>query len=128
MNVTTNALEEGVTLSGTMSSTERNLLGISVGGEYQEGVFNWTVAGAEDMPPVEVRAVCSPDWYVDAVNGNDANNGWTAATAKKTLATTAALAVSGDVVHALPGVYNVGETLAPERLSSMRQSSTKQVR
>ena len=115
MNVTTNALEEGVTLSGTMSSTERNLLGISVGGEYQEGVFNWTVAGAEDMPPVEVRAVCSPDWYVGAVNGNDANNGWTAATAKKTLATTAALAVSGDVVHALPGVYNVGETLAPER-------------
>ena len=115
VNVTTNALEAGVTLSGTMSSTERNLIGISVGGEYQEGVFNWTVTGAEDMPPVEVRAVCSPDWYVDAVNGNDANNGWTAATAKKTLATTAALAVSGDVVHALPGVYNVGEMLSLER-------------
>ena len=115
MNAVTNALEAGETLTGTITSTERNLLGISVNGEYQEGVFTWTATGAEDAPPTAVNAVYTPDWYVDAVNGNDANNGWTAATAKKTLSTTAELAVSGDTIHALPGVYNEGETLSPER-------------
>ena len=115
MNAVTNALEAGETLTGTVTSTERNLLGITVNGEYQEGVFTWTATGAEDAPPTTVNAVYTPDWYVDAVNGNDAANGWTAATAKKTLATTAALAVSGDTVHALPGVYNTGDMFSPER-------------
>ena len=115
MNAVTNVLEAGETLTGTITSTERNLLGITVNGEYQEGVFAWTATGAEDAPPTVVNAVYTPDWYVDAVNGNDAANGWTAATAKKTLATTAALAVSGDTVHALPGVYNTGDMLSPER-------------
>ena len=114
MNAVTNVLEAGETLTGTITSTERNLLGITVNGEYQEGVFTWTATGAEDAPPTTVNAVYTPNWYVDAVNGNDAANGWTAATAKKTLATTAALAVSGDTVHALPGVYNVGDRLSPE--------------
>ncbi len=114
MNAVTNVLEAGETLTGTITSTERNLLGITVNGDYQEGVFAWTATGAEDAPPTTVNAVYTPDWYVDAVNGNDAANGWTAATAKKTLATTAALAVSGDTVHALPGVYNTGDMLSPE--------------
>lgn len=46
------------------------------------------------------------DIYVDAVNGSDANDGFSASTAKKTLAAALALAYAGDVVHAAPGDYN----------------------
>lgn len=51
--------------------------------------------------------------YVDAVNGDDANDGFSSASAKKTLAAALALAYTGDVVHAAPGDYNEGsETYA----------------
>ena len=49
------------------------------------------------------------DWYVNAVDGNDANDGLTPATAKKTLAAVLALTYRGDVVHAARGTYNEGE-------------------
>ena len=48
------------------------------------------------------------DIYVDAVNGSDANDGFSASTAKKTLAAALAIAYAGDVVHAAPGDYNEG--------------------
>ena len=48
------------------------------------------------------------DLYVDAVDGNDAADGRTAATAKKTLAAVLAIALSGDTVHAAPGDYSEG--------------------
>lgn len=48
------------------------------------------------------------DLYVDAVNGDDANDGLTAATAKKTLAAILPLARSRDTVHAARGDYNEG--------------------
>ena len=51
--------------------------------------------------------------YVDAVNGDDANDGFSSASAKKTIAAALALAYTGDVVHAAPGDYNEGsETYA----------------
>ena len=61
---------------------------------------------------VAVSAVAAAgDFYVDAVNGNDANDGRSAATARRTLA--AAMAIdgltAGDVVHAAPGTYDEGE-------------------
>lgn len=46
--------------------------------------------------------------YVDATSGNDANDGRSAAAAKKTLAAALALAHTGDTVHAAPGDYNEG--------------------
>lgn len=48
------------------------------------------------------------DLYVDAVNGDDANDGLTAATAKKTLAATLPLARRRETVHAARGDYNAG--------------------
>jgi len=57
-----------------------------------------------------IDACYSPDWYVDAENGDDARDGLTPETAKKTLAAavTNALVRTGDVIHALPGVYREG--------------------
>ena len=46
--------------------------------------------------------------YVDAVNGSDANNGQTPATAFLTLQVAVDAAVEGDVVLAAPGVYDQG--------------------
>lgn len=48
------------------------------------------------------------DIYVDAVNGSDANDGFAAASAKKTIGAALAIAYAGDVVHAAPGDYNEG--------------------
>ena len=50
-------------------------------------------------------------WYVDAVNGNDANTGKTPELAKKTLAAIVANRVAGDVIYAAPGTYDKGECL-----------------
>ena len=46
--------------------------------------------------------------YVDAVNGSDANDGLTAATAKRTLQAAVDDAEPGDVVLAAPGFYAEG--------------------
>lgn len=59
------------------------------------------------------------DWYVDAVNGNDANSGVSAGAAWKTIAFALATAPAGaQTIHVLPGVYNAanGEVfpLAPK--------------
>ncbi len=60
---------------------------------------------------------CTPgvafDWYVDAVNGSDANDGTAAAKAHRTLAmaTTNANLRTGDVIHAAAGVYVDGEVV-----------------
>ncbi len=51
------------------------------------------------------------DLWVDAVNGNDLNDGRTAATAFKTIQKAADLAGPGTTVHILPGVYR--ETVYP---------------
>ena len=48
------------------------------------------------------------DIYVDAVNGSDASDGFSASSAKKTLVAALAVASAGDVVHAAPGDYNEG--------------------
>ena len=50
------------------------------------------------------------DIYVNAVSGNDANDGFAADSAKKTIGAALALAYAGDVVHAAPGDYNEGST------------------
>lgn len=48
------------------------------------------------------------DIYADAVNGNDDNDGRSAAAAKKTLAAALAIAHTGDTVHAAAGDYDEG--------------------
>lgn len=69
------------------------------------GVWTHTVSGSASS--VRVEACYVPDVYVDALNGDDANDGLTAATPKKTLANGLPL-VNGDVVHVAPGTYDAG--------------------
>ena len=49
------------------------------------------------------------DRYVDCVNGDDANDGSSAAQAKRTIRAAMAEAVGGDTVRVLPGVYGSQE-------------------
>jgi hypothetical protein len=48
------------------------------------------------------------DWYVDALNGNNANNGWSSATAWRTLTHSLATipAPGTDTLHVAPGTYD----------------------
>lgn len=72
------------------------------------GVWSHTVSSAATS--VRVEAFYDNNWYVDAVDGNDSNDGFTAATAKKTLAEvmTNTCLQAGDVVHAAAGRYDTG--------------------
>ena len=53
------------------------------------------------------------DWYVDAVNGNDANAGDAPTAAKRTLAAALSQAVRGATVHVAPGTYADGDMIQP---------------
>ena len=55
-----------------------------------------------------VRAVYDNNWYVDCVNGDDANPG-TEALPKQTIRAATTNAVSGDVIHVAPGTYGALE-------------------
>ena len=67
--------------------------------------------GAIESPFVPSRPF---DWYVDAVKGLDANDGYSNATAFQNLsmALTNSCLRSGDTVHAAPGVYSNGVVLS----------------
>jgi len=67
------------------------------------------------------------DWYVDALNGSDANNGTTQATAWKTLThalATIPTALVAHTVHVAPGTYNaaLGESYPLEMRPGLRLS------
>ena len=98
----------------TATRADRQLLGFEVNGELQtvEGrSITITADQAAGFSSFTVSPVYGTDWWVDAVNGDDANTGWSAESAKKTLAGAMSLAVDGDTVHALPGVYDEGTML-----------------
>ena len=111
--------EAGASYSFSRNYTSAKLLrGVYLNGEYID--FNahedgWTYEGT--MPAlgsVEIVPVYPAvnDWYVDAVNGSDANDGLRpgAAHAFKTLAhaSTNALMEAGATVYVAEGVYNEG--------------------
>ena len=98
----------------TATRTDRQLLGFEVNGAIRavEGrSVTITADQAAGFTSFTVCPVYGTDWWVDATNGNDANTGWSAASAKKTLAGAMSLALAGDTVHALPGVYDEGTML-----------------
>lgn len=67
--------------------------------------------------------------YVDAVNGDDANDGSTTATAKKTLkAAVEALQCRRDIVVALPGTYNERSMIHSVKSSGVNTPLTVQAR
>ena len=55
-----------------------------------------------------VRVVYDPDWYVDCVNGDDANDG-AAGRPVQTIRSATTNAVAGDVIHVAPGTYGAQE-------------------
>jgi len=68
-----------------------------------------------------VYAETQTDWYVDAVNGDDANKGYHAQCAVKTLAKAASIAkASGNIIHAAAGVYDEGVMAPKEGTTSNR--------
>ena len=72
----------------------------------------WTKTFAtDDLQGLMLKAVYNEnptDWYVDAVNGDDANPGYLPDCPKHTLTGIVACASSGHIVHAAPGVYREG--------------------
>ena len=87
--------------------------GVTVDGEPAD--LPLTIAAADAVGGISVKAVYSNKWYVDANNGNDdTNTGFTPETAKKTLASVLnpANLLPGDIVYAAEGLYNEGEMKA----------------
>ena len=95
----------------TLTGTKRQALGLRVNGEATASTSaTFVPADCVDASGVlRIEPIVSTNWYVDAANGNDAANGWTEATAKKTLAGVMEHADAGDLVTALPGTYDEGE-------------------
>lgn len=110
----TNVVAVGETKTVTISkdaTCARNLLGLVVDGVEKEGVFSWTFKGTDPATRVSLEPLFASDWYADAVHGDDARDGWTPATAKKTLAAAMAAVVPGDTVHAAEGDYDEGTAI-----------------
>ena len=68
----------------------------------------WTLLSAFAIFASLMEPVFATDWYADAVNGDDAYDGTSAATAKKTIQAAIDLTDSGDTVYVAPGRYNSG--------------------
>ena len=95
----------------TSTSADRQLLGFEVNGATQTvsgASVSFTEEQVADFTSFTVKPIYNTDWWADSVNGNDANTGWDAAHAKKTLAGAMSHAWAGDTVHALPGLYDAG--------------------
>ena len=71
----------------------------------------------------DVEILPPRDLYVDAVNGDDANDGLTAVTAKKTLAAVLPVSHGLDTVHAARGDYNTGSETYGRVLISTAQNN-----
>ena len=101
----------------TLSGGAREAYGLEVAGVAADGL-SATFTPADVFTAgktMDVRALVSTNWYVDAENGVDdaAHHGRTAEAAKKTLEAAFAYADSGDVVYALPGTYDEGYMKSP---------------
>ena len=104
-----NSLAPGktITVKATDAAT-RPFVGFRVDGELLDHSVNQLSVDISYANKT-VEAVYTTDWYVDANNGNDAWDGQTPATARKTLAKIMEMKfVAGDTVHAAPGVYDRG--------------------
>ena len=126
-----NAVAAGETLTFTITRKFDSALlctgfttnGVFVSFDDFANGWTWTVDGEDFNTAVAVKAVYerATEWFVDPVNGDDANPGYHSACPKRTLAevmTNTAVA-SGDVVWAAPGWYTNGVIEAKE--SSLMQ-------
>ena len=113
----TNILSAGESVTITFAGNgTRRLDGLLVNGESQEALtYSYTCPPLFDesgnvIPPVFVAPILATNWYVNAVSGNDDNDGCTPETAWRTLAriNTSGVVWEGDLVHAAPGDYADG--------------------
>ena len=108
------AVGEEVVISADKGGRPVKSVTVSVNGgaatPLDEGVhsYAWTPTSTTDTLAFTVEG--DPNWYVDAENGDDAKDGFTPATAKKTLRgiMTVPGLRAGDTVHAAPGTYDQG--------------------
>ena len=111
----TNGVDEGETLVVSLANSTRPCAGFVVDGVTNlMSATTYTFTGGASgalTETVTIAPVYLPHWYVDAVNGNDASNGFTRASAKKTLKGIMDLGnniYGGDTIHVAEGVYNEG--------------------
>ena len=112
----TNGVDEGETLAITLANATRPCAGFVVDGVTNltdDTTYTFTGGACGALTEtVTIAPVYLPHWYVDAVNGNDASNGFSRVSAKKTLKGLMDLGnslYSGDTVHVAEGVYDEGE-------------------
>ena len=114
-SASTNAMPTTVTVALDASGT-RPITGFTVNGvEYSftnsaSYTFSAVDYSAEDT--FSVVPLLSTDWYVNAVTGDDGNNGFLPGSPKRTLAAAMVNAGVGDTVHAARGTYDSGEKVA----------------
>lgn len=116
----TNAVDTGDTVTLTLSDMTRPGGSFIVNGEAVQGPSHTFVIDDRTPDPLLITNVTfGSDWYVDAVNGDDANGGFYSGKgyAKKTLTgmLTNKLVKANDTVHAAPGIYDTGvsPTISP---------------
>ena len=108
--VGTRVLKPGdtVTIKAAGNRNGRQYKGILVNGELAVAAPNvdwsYTAGSALGNTSVDVRVLYNTDWYVNPA-GDDAQDGWTRETAKKTLVEAVRYAIAGDTVHLAPGTY-----------------------
>ena len=95
-----------ITVTATQGAS-RPLAGFEVNGEMvvTTGVSYSFTPSTTAGSVTSVKAIYGGDWYVDCVNGDDANDGGSLARAKKTIRAATTNAVAGDVIHVAPGTY-----------------------
>ena len=110
-------IEGRTTVALEASDTVRRFAGYGISGEFVpqesrrfevclDGKYVSPFLDGDDMTIIE--PTYASDWYVDAANGRDTNDGLTLQTAKKTLAAALALALDGEFVYVAPGEYSEG--------------------
>lgn len=96
-------------------TTKRPFLGLEVDGtRYPASQTSVTITVPSPLPAdwgTRVKALFSPDIYVDASKPDDTGAGYSWATARRTLKSALEYAKAGDTVHVAPGVYDEGEML-----------------
>ena len=106
-----NVLAPGESISIARSADAVRHYGIVVNGVtnmLDGGAYVYTAGDTADMYSGTIVGVIDPNWYVNAdeSKGDDANDGFTAATPKLSLKGVLSVATNaGDVVHAAAGVY-----------------------
>ena len=109
---------ESITFTATVNDSAHSLVGWLVDGERVETTSLTYVYTADYAKAAfSLSPIFTTDLYVDASKTDDSGDGASPATAKKTLAAIAALAVEGDTIHAAAGDYNEGSMVADRTIN-----------